>query len=76
MGIRYLLLAVAIWVLFILLRRLIARRGKGQSSGGVAPVNMVSCARCGIHVPQPEALQKDGRFYCCREHMQPEEGQE
>jgi uncharacterized protein len=70
MGIRYLLLAAAIWVLYILLRRLLAGRRKGRSSADAAPVNMVSCAHCGIHVPQPEALEKNGHFYCCREHMQ------
>jgi uncharacterized protein len=70
MGIRYLLLAAAIWALYIMVRRLLARRGKGQSPADTAPpVTMVSCTRCGIHVPQTEALEKDGQFYCCREHM-------
>jgi uncharacterized protein len=70
MGIRYLLLAVAIWALFVLVRRLLAGRRKGRSSGETTPVDMVSCAHCSIHVPRPEALEKDGLFYCCREHMQ------
>lgn len=33
-----------------------------------APQAMVSCARCGVHLPQSEALQKGGRSYCCAAH--------
>lgn len=30
---------------------------------------MVSCARCGVHLPQSDALQDDaGVFYCGEEH--------
>jgi uncharacterized protein len=76
MGIRYLLLAAAIWAVFMLLRRLRADRRKRRPPRDGAPVNMVSCAHCGIHVPQPEALEKEGRFYCCREHMLSREGEE
>jgi uncharacterized protein len=73
MGIRYLLLAAAVWALYIMVRRLLARPGKEQSPEDATPVDMVSCARCGIHVPQAEALEKDGHFYCCREHLPPGE---
>lgn len=30
---------------------------------------MVSCARCGVHLPQPDALQDAaGAFYCGEDH--------
>jgi uncharacterized protein len=29
---------------------------------------MVSCAQCGVHLPESEAIQKDGKHYCCEEH--------
>ncbi len=29
---------------------------------------MVACARCGLHVPESEAVERDGRHYCCEEH--------
>ena len=30
---------------------------------------MVDCARCGLHLPQSEALRDDAaRAYCCAEH--------
>ena len=33
------------------------------------PQEMVSCAQCGLHLPQPDAVRGgDGRFYCSQEH--------
>jgi uncharacterized protein len=29
---------------------------------------MVSCARCGVHLPESEALESEGRRYCSEEH--------
>ncbi len=29
---------------------------------------MVRCHRCGVYLPEGDALQADGHFYCCREH--------
>ena len=29
---------------------------------------MVSCAKCGLHIPRNEALVQDDRFFCCEEH--------
>ena len=31
---------------------------------------MVSCAHCGMHLPQPDALAGDGGHYCTAEHRQ------
>jgi uncharacterized protein len=33
-----------------------------------APQDMVTCAHCGLHVPQSEALRKGARSYCCPAH--------
>ena len=49
-------------------------RGGGASSGGArrrAPgaQSMVSCAHCGLHLPQPDAVEGEGgRHYCSAEH--------
>jgi uncharacterized protein len=29
---------------------------------------MVVCDRCGVHIPQSEAIHKDNSYYCCKEH--------
>ncbi|KAF1071857.1 MAG: hypothetical protein GAK45_00394 [Pseudomonas citronellolis] len=31
---------------------------------------MVRCAQCGVHVPRPDALQEQGRWYCSQAHLQ------
>lgn len=33
-----------------------------------APEKMVTCARCGVHVPESEAVIADGRSYCGEAH--------
>ena len=30
--------------------------------------NMVACAKCGLHVPEKEAVTRDGKSYCSEEH--------
>jgi uncharacterized protein len=37
-------------------------------------VPMVACAFCGVYVEKPQALEKNGRHYCCAEHMQADVG--
>lgn len=52
--------------------------GKGRSGGAARPQaprrkpaaqTMVSCAHCGLHLPEAEAVEGDGgRHYCSAEH--------
>jgi uncharacterized protein len=48
----------------------------GRASGREAPrqvdggEKMLSCQRCGIHVPESEGVQRGGQFYCCDAHAQ------
>lgn len=37
---------------------------------------MVSCARCGIYVPQSEAYENNGQYYCCKEHCHSNQGKD
>ena len=37
--------------------------------GSGAPEPMVRCAHCGVHLPRSQALQHDGRSYCCPAHQ-------
>ena len=64
----FLLLAVlvAIWA--------IQRSRIGQSTESkrnpppVTPSNMVTCAHCGIHLPQEEAVTGEKGVYCSTDH--------
>lgn len=30
---------------------------------------MVRCAQCRLHLPQKQAVQSHGQWYCCPEHL-------
>ena len=70
MGIRTLLLLLAIagvvWIAGRLMRQRAAPRAETRK-----PLNpMVRCARCGLHVPKYEALEGTGGWYCSRAHRE------
>lgn len=63
------LLLIAIGVIaYLLLRRWLTRGKTPPSVGHYAP--MVSCMSCGLHLPRNTAIEREGRFYCCREHAE------
>lgn len=33
-----------------------------------APEKMVTCAHCGVHLPESDAIREGGRAYCTRAH--------
>jgi len=35
----------------------------------IEPEVMVQCQYCKVHLPKPDALEHDGRFYCCKQHL-------
>ena len=67
---RILIILIAVWVAFRLLKRWLgAKQRPGSNSapaGRVAP--MQRCAHCGIFLPRAEGLETGGQFYCCEEH--------
>jgi uncharacterized protein len=70
MGIRYILLGLALWLLFTSIRRFINKRKQRLRDVKTAhPVNMVACHHCGVHLPQDEAIYKNKNYYCCKEHL-------
>lgn len=70
---KYLVLLVVLAVAFGIWR---SRRAPEATSAKPAPSplalpqNMLACARCGVHIPQAEALvASDHQAYCCAEHQ-------
>jgi uncharacterized protein len=47
--------------------RAAARNPLGRKAGP-AQQDLVSCARCGMHLPRAEAREAGGRLYCGEEH--------
>jgi uncharacterized protein len=69
MPLRALLIMIAVAIIVMAARRLLAGRktgtGKTAESG-----RMVQCATCGMYVPEAEALTDAGRYYCSRGHLE------
>lgn len=75
---RILLLAIAVLVLFWLLRRALSGRkggGKAADRGPPPAPELVACARCGVHLPKNEATLRVGQdagaqqdHFCSEEH--------
>ena len=69
---KFLVLAAVLIIAYLVWRngRLEHRRDDpARRPGPAAPQEMVSCAFCGLHLPQPDAVRGgDGRFYCGNEH--------
>ncbi|MFN4148032.1 MAG: PP0621 family protein [Rhodocyclaceae bacterium] len=61
-------------IVFAIVIWFFARQRKADAhSPTVAPQprcaeKMVSCARCGVHLPESEAVVFDGHHYCSDEH--------
>ena len=62
---RFLILVAVIWLFFSLLVKL---TGKRKDSDPAAVEQMVRCAHCDVFIPRKAAYEKDGKFYCSKEH--------
>ena len=66
---RYLLLIIAIWVGFAILRHFLRTPVKQAPKGTSTPVQeMVRCSHCGVHFPRSEAIIQGNDFFCSAEH--------
>ena len=43
-------------------------RPNGDAGDRPLALPMVACAQCGTHLPKGEALERQGRWYCCAQH--------
>jgi uncharacterized protein len=66
---RFLVLVALVVVTVWWLKRALARAEQGEVARK-PPVEgeLVSCARCGVHLPRSEAREAGGRLFCSEEH--------
>lgn len=67
---KYLVLLVVLIVAFGIWRSRRLPETNSSPPPLVLPQDMLACARCGMHVPQAEALMTGKLAYCCAEHQQ------
>ena len=46
-----------------------AAKIKAEHSKVAEPEVIVQCCQCSVHLPKSEAIKKEDRFYCSREHL-------
>ena len=59
-----LIVVLAVW----LIRRALRPAKPVQKSSSIEQQDLVSCARCGVHLPRGEARAAGGQLYCGDEH--------
>jgi uncharacterized protein len=70
MGLRYILLGLALWGLYLIIRHLVRQRRQQQvTRAKPKAVDSVQCAHCGLHLPREEALHRGNAFYCSQAHL-------
>jgi uncharacterized protein len=65
---RLLVLVVIVVAAVWLLKRALAPRQPGVAQKPPVEGDLVSCARCGVHLPRAEARSVAERLYCSEEH--------
>ena len=71
MGIvRLITIALIIYLAIILYKRWAASQQKNVPRQKKINANMVRCEICQLHVPENEALQHNGRYYCSQKHLE------
>jgi uncharacterized protein len=64
---RNLVIIVAIVVIYFVVRALLRRR-RLQRPARTVTADMVRCRRCGVHLPQRDAVRGADGWYCSNEH--------
>ena len=64
----FVLLALAVYIAWKWLQRASLTQAEQSRPRDTSAQVMVSCAHCGLHVPQSDSLAMDGRYFCSDEH--------
>jgi len=66
--IRLIIILFGLWLVLKIIKRALVSR-ENHPSRKPSITSMVACAYCGVHLPESDAIQKDGKHYCCAEHL-------
>lgn len=67
--IRILIVIAVVWLLYQVVKGYLGGKQPATVSNAGSK-RMVRCAYCDLHIPEDEALQHDGKYYCSREHLE------
>lgn len=66
--IRLIVIALIIYLSLKIFKRWAANK-KNQTQQKTLEKDMVRCEICQLHVPENEALQQNGKYYCSQKHL-------
>lgn len=67
MVVKLILLFLALWFGLRLYRIFQARNNTEATPENIQ--DMVSCDKCGIHIPANEAIKSGNKYYCSQDHL-------
>ena len=67
MIVKLIVLLLLIWIGFRIYS-LIQKKSSGSSTKTIVQ-DMVSCEKCGIHLPVDEALKIGDKYFCSKDHL-------
>ena len=71
MGLFRLLILLAIaWLAYRLFRAWQRSLQQPKAKSRPQVENVVRCHTCQLHIPETEAIEKNGRYYCSQQHLQ------
>lgn len=72
MNLRLFALLVLLWIAWMLFRKHLGawRQRQQPATRGRQSTPVVPCSYCQVHLPQDEALEAEGLWFCSRKHQQ------
>jgi uncharacterized protein len=64
---RWALVGLVVWLVIRWLRA-----ARSRQAGPSATLPLVRCSRCGVHLPERDAVRQGGNFYCSIAHRDEE----
>ena len=73
--IRFLIIVLLVWLAVRYIKRwLDAPPAKRQKPKAKQVESFVACHTCGLHIPQQEAIEHAGHYYCSEAHRDADHG--
>ena len=66
---RTLVIIIILALIVMIAKRLLQKKPHTPARRSQTNEHMVQCANCGIYIPEQEALQRAGRYYCSQTHL-------
>lgn len=67
MIVKLIFLALAVWLGYRIYQA--SKKIATQKSSPPKSQDMVSCEKCGVHIPVAEAIKNGNRYYCSKQHL-------